>query len=168
MNVGPNSRTDFTVLSVYFGALHWCFGESGCLGDRSIKPKGSWMIGRNLPLILSGVPCLLLRNVQNGNNEVMFCFLFFSSLHSCGYFLHKLRSCIVSSPGWRWWWICDERFNPNWVLPFTYCNWFLLHLTFSGSSDLSACSPVITLIVDMVNMVKLFRFAFMPSLNKRT
>lgn len=77
MNVGLHSRTDFTVLSVYFGALHWCFGESGCLGDRSIKPKGSLMIGRNIPLILSGVPCLLLRNVQNGNNEVMFCFLFF-------------------------------------------------------------------------------------------
>lgn len=101
MNVGLHSRTDFTVLSVYFGALHWCFGESGCLGDRSIKPKGSLMIGRNIPLILSGVPCLLLRNVQNGNNEVMFCFLFcFSSLHSCGYFLHKLRSCIVMVDLW--------------------------------------------------------------------
>lgn len=67
-----NSRTGFTVLFVYFGAFHWCFGESGCRGDRCIKPKVSWMIGRNIPLILSWVPCLLLRNALNGNNEVMF------------------------------------------------------------------------------------------------
>lgn len=168
MNVGLHSRTDFTVLSVYFGALHWCFGESGCLGDRSIKPKGSLMIGRNIPLIPSGCHVYYSGMSRMGIMKWCFVFCFFSSLHSCGYFLHKVRSCIVSSPGGRWWWICDERFNPNWVLPFTYCNWFLLHLTFAGSSDLSACSPVITLIVDMVNMVKIFRFAFVLSLKKRT
>lgn len=40
MNIGLYSSTDSTILCVYFGALHWCFGESGCLGDSSRRPKG--------------------------------------------------------------------------------------------------------------------------------
>lgn len=44
------------------------------------------MIGRNIPLIPSGVPCLSPRNVQNGSNEVMlffFLLLSFMWIFSC-------------------------------------------------------------------------------------
>lgn len=63
-------KSCFPSASVCFGALHWCMAESGCLGDRSIDPRGSQMIGRNIPLILSRLPCLLHWTVQMRRDRV--------------------------------------------------------------------------------------------------
>lgn len=50
------------------------------------NPQG--LTDRNMPLIFSRVPCLTLRSVQNGNNEVLF------SIFSPLWIIHVYISCI--------------------------------------------------------------------------
>lgn len=144
-----NSRTGFTVLFVYFGAVYWSFGKSGCRGDRSIKPKVSWMIGSNISLILSWLPCLFLRNGQNGNNEVRF---FFSppfihlDVFNINYAAALFQASVWAEAGFV---MKDSIKTGNHLLN---CFFFFsppyIHWQFT---------------FERMNVVKIIRFAFMPS-----
>ena len=111
-------------LCVYFGAVHWYLCEAGCLGDRSLKPKGACMIGRNVPLIFSWVPCLSLLGMSRV--AIRICFPCLEFIHVYIFCINEeVKAVLFLPPGVLWRrWACDERLS-NWVFPLSYCDWFL-------------------------------------------